>query len=108
MEKFEQLFKDVFELSWDDNASTFEHISKLAEEFGEFAQVVNKMHGRKGNKRDYDSEQLKLDLIEEGVDVLQVVFSILAKNGITSLSQLFQTFDQKNIQYRKFIENNKK
>lgn len=104
----EEIYDEVFSLTRIDDASIFEHVSKLTEEVGEFVQAINKLNGRKRNIAEYNKEELEKNLLEEAVDCIQVIFSILSKSGFPTLDYLYSHFPEKNIQYRKFILNKHK
>ena len=103
----QELYVEVTKLTKLDKAYVFAHVSKLTEETGEFAQVVNKMYGRKKNPTNYNQEKLRQDLIEEAADTIQVIFSILSKCGIETLDEFLEALEKKNKKYNRFIENKK-
>lgn len=105
---FEEMYEEIFELTIKDNSTVFEHVSKLTEEVGEFVQVINKLNGRKRSLSEYNVKELQENLLEEAVDCIQVIFSILAKNGYPSLEYLYGHFPEKNKKYEKFILNKTK
>ena len=76
------LFKDVHNLSKLDKHGTLPlALCKLAEEFGELAQVVNMKTGRKKNS--YSHKEIRSKVAEESADVIQNVFCVADKFGIT-------------------------
>ena len=74
-----ELFSQIKKVSKLEPNSVEEQIVKLTEEFGEFSVAHQRMKGRKKSKNgpDYDRK----NLLEEGCDMMQILMSILAKEG---------------------------
>lgn len=108
---FKKIYKEVVELQKLDaeitGASALHHLAKTAEEFGELTQEVNKTTGRKKLKPDDTPAKIKQNILEEGVDTIQCVISILASQGI-SYSQVKASFKNKNFKWKSQIEGSKK
>lgn len=58
------------------------HLSKLAEEFGELAQAVNKLNGRKKRKSGETRLGIISNIEEEAVDSIQCIMAIAINAGI--------------------------
>ena len=78
-----KLFDEIRVLSASDvyNQGIAESMCKLSEEFGELAQVVCMQIGRK--KNNYTPQEIKDKAIEESADLIQNVFCVADKFGIT-------------------------
>ena len=100
-------FKKVAELVELDaklnNASVSLHLNKLSEEFGEFAQSINKTLGIKSIGKNETDEQIVDNICEEAIDMIQIITGILHLNGV-SYKQLMKKYKKKNKEYHKYIK----
>jgi NTP pyrophosphatase (non-canonical NTP hydrolase) len=85
------------------NATIQDHFCKLLEEVGEFAQAGNKLTGRKKIKDGETPEMVKENLLEEGVDSIQCIFTILLDKGF-SWPEIKSALHKKNKAYAKFLD----
>jgi len=99
-----ELFKEIHNISESDkyNQGMSEAMCKLSEEFGELAQVVCMKIGRKKNK--FNEQEIKEKAIEESADVIQNVFCIADKFGIT-YDELVTALNTKNKKWKNNISN---
>jgi NTP pyrophosphatase (non-canonical NTP hydrolase) len=96
------LYQDVIDItklaeSSEDGLSVEKCVSKLTEEVGELAQVLNKTIGLKGKRKSFD--EVRSDVIEESADVIQNVLCITSKFGI-SLEEIIEEMYNKNIKWK--------
>ncbi len=98
----EKQFHDVSRLANLDeklnNNNLSKHLNKLAEEFGELAQSVNKVIGIKRIKPHETSDDIKDNIGEEIADCTQILFVIAHLNGI-DYRTIIDKFNQKNGEY---------
>jgi NTP pyrophosphatase (non-canonical NTP hydrolase) len=106
MGKMKDNFEKVGELVYKDkslNGATVElHLCKLGEEFGEFAQVINKTLGIKSLKKGDTPEAIRDNIAEEAADMIQIITGICQLNNI-SYDELMIKFKEKNEDYQDFI-----
>ena len=96
-----KIFKQIQKLNKLDKAGVPEALCKLAEEFGELAQVLNKTIGRKPHT--LTEKQIQDNIIEECADVIQNVFCIADKRGIP-LKKIKKALKSKNKKWKKVIK----
>ena len=89
----QEIYQEISNLNIFDKATHSERMCKVAEEFGELAQSVNKTIGRKINK--LSEEEKKAEIIEEGADLIQTTISLLYGYGITA-EELIAALVEKN------------
>ena len=75
-----KIFKQIQKINKFEKVGVPEALCKLAEEFGELAQVINKTIGRKPHT--LTEEQIQDNIIEECADVIQNVLCIADKRGV--------------------------
>ena len=97
-----KLFDEIRVLSASDkyNHGIAEAMCKLSEEFGELAQVVCMKIGRKKHK--YNAQEIKFKAIEESADLIQNVFCVADKFGIT-YEELADALSTKNNKWKNYI-----
>jgi len=102
----EKQFKQVSKLALLDekhnNATLSNHLNKLAEEFGELAQSVNKIIGIKTIKKGETLKDIEDNINEEIVDCTQIMFAIAHLNNI-SYEEIISKFNLKNDKYELYI-----
>lgn len=74
-----QIYKDIKKLNEITGRNLSLIMMKTTEEFGELAQEVNKLYGLKKTKE--TQKDINQNILEEGVDTIQCVLSLLAENG---------------------------
>lgn len=79
--KFNNLFKEITNISTKDATDTSRRLNKLFEEAGEFAQAVNKDLGIKSHKQ--TPAQIRAGIVEEAADTIQCVIAVLARYDVT-------------------------
>jgi NTP pyrophosphatase (non-canonical NTP hydrolase) len=89
------------------NATVSLHLNKLAEEFGEFAQGINKTLGIKSVNKNETDKMIKDNICEEAIDMIQIIAGLAHLNGI-SYKDLMKKFNQKNKAYKKYIDKKSK
>lgn len=104
MSKLKKIYKQIDKLD-DGRVSNAQRLSKLFEECGEFAQSINKTIGMKSTNQ--SREDVECEILEEGADVVQNVFSILADFGF-SLKDLEREIERKNKVWEKKLKLNDK
>lgn len=77
------LFLEMVDLVENDPGTINEHLGKLAEETGELAKVLNTITGRRRRRPGENDSALRDQAKGELADVINVVFAIAAKMGIT-------------------------
>jgi NTP pyrophosphatase (non-canonical NTP hydrolase) len=96
-----KIFDEIHEINKLDDVGVDKALCKLAEEFGELAQEVNKVIGRKTHN--LTSEQIKDNIREECADVIQNTICIADKMGIP-YEDLVRDMATKNIKWRKKVD----
>lgn len=99
--EFENVAKLV-ELDKSNGATVSLHMNKLAEEFGEFAQAINKTLGIKSISKNETDKMIKDNICEEAIDMIQIITGIVYLNGI-SYKKLMKKYKEKNKAYHKYI-----
>ena len=99
---FEEVYTEIIVLTKLHNVSYADHLGKLMEESGEFAQELNKINGTKSPNEEDTLASVRLNVLEEGVDTIQVICSIFSKLNITT-AEILDTFSKKNKKYKKKI-----
>jgi len=94
-------FKQIKKLNKRDNGDVAKALCKLAEEFGELAQVINKTIGRKPHS--LSSKEIQENIIEECADVIQNVFCIADKRGI-AYKEIKKALIVKNKKWKKVLK----
>ncbi len=85
------------------NATISLHLNKLAEEFGEFAQSINKTLGIKSIGKKETNKMISDNICEEAIDMIQIIYGLAHLNGI-SYKKLQKKFKVKNTEYYKYIK----
>lgn len=75
MTTLQEICDEISKLNKHDVATHAERMCKVAEEFGELAQSVNKTIGRKTNT--LSEKQKRAEILEEGADTIQTIISLL-------------------------------
>lgn len=105
--KFKELYYEIGELVEEDKISRGsnigDHLCKLFEEAGEFAQEANKYSGRKKMKEDEDFIMIDEKLTEEAADAVQCIIAILRRRHI-SFKEFKKALSKKNKAYAKYLE----
>lgn len=104
---FKEIVKEISELNSKDKATNSERMCKVVEEIGELAQAVNRTTGRKILKEKDTEESLRENLLEEGVDSIQCIISLLDGYGYNS-KDILRKMRQKNKVWKKVISKRKK
>ena len=99
---FKKIFKEIEKLNQIDHATLSERMCKITEETGELAQVINKTNGRKYVKKGDTEKKINKNILEEGVDSVQCVFSLLSQAGFSS-EDVLKTMKVKNKSWEKAI-----
>jgi NTP pyrophosphatase (non-canonical NTP hydrolase) len=103
---FSDLYEQSANNSLDHKASTEKHLCKLTEEFGEFAQGINKMLGIKDSQENPDA--IIDNITEEAADMLQIISILCSRYGIGP-EKVMEAWFNKNHVYAAWIkEKNKK
>ncbi len=79
------------------------HLAKLSEEFGELAQAVNKINGRKSLKKGDTEEAIFDNIEEEAADTIQCVMAIAIVAGV-NYDSLNARIKRKNTDYKKGLK----
>ena len=101
--------KDLFEQSFqisqkDPNGDILaNHLGKLFEEGGEFAQSVNKFIGTKTLHENDTKESIQENIAEEAADQIQCIFIICKLSGI-SYEMIKEKLKEKNQTYSDYLE----
>jgi NTP pyrophosphatase (non-canonical NTP hydrolase) len=104
MQMTKKIYKDIKRLTKLDNKPVANHVSKMFEECGEFCQAVNMTIGMKAT--DKNIYQIKQDITEEAVDVIQNVLCICSKFDI-ELDDILNYMPMKNAKWESRINKNK-
>lgn len=97
------IYTKVKELNAKDPATHVERLGKLAEEVGEIATEVNKLTGRKAWKEEDSNELIAIEILHEGADIIQNVFSLLEGFGF-EYEDIIKALKDKNTVWEKVLE----
>jgi NTP pyrophosphatase (non-canonical NTP hydrolase) len=104
---FKEIVKEIGRLNSKDQASHSERMCKVMEEIGELAQAVNRTTGRKILKEKDTVESMNENLLEEGVDSIQCIISLLKGYGYGH-KDILKKMKHKNKVWESVIEKKKK
>jgi len=79
----DKILKQILEVGSTEGGTTLHRIAKLSEEAGELSSAVLLQDGYKVNKYNKSDAQINANILEEGVDVLLVVYDLLFKAGFS-------------------------
>ena len=104
---FNNNIKEIEKLNKIDPATISERLCKVMEEVGELAQAINKTTGRKFWKKNDTLKKINENILEEGVDSIQCIVSLLTQMGFND-DDIISVMEKKNKAWEKSMQKNRK